>query len=760
MAQQEPQLDDIPTSSRRWVGKDVPRLEDPELVTGHVEFIDNISLPGMLHCAMLHSTFAHARIKSIDTSVAEKLPGVVAVLTGEDVHKWSNPAGGLPEGTGAYCMPLNKVSYVGEPIAAIAAENRYIAEDAIELIEVEYEPLPTVVDPIKAMEADSPLIIEDLGTNVALQRKFTWGEVDQAFASADHVFRETFRWNRMGANPIETFGCISEWDLIKNEVTIRGSIQSPLFYALAASTVLGLPSNKVRLISQARGGSFGGKGHTRGINITCMLSRKAGGRPVKWIEDRFEYLTSGASQAWDRHYEAEIALKDNGTVTGLRVKLIEDLGAYGDNYGSFAVGKPLAAFTGCYAIPVASYDISIVLTNKLPVSAYRGMGPPPHFFVLEQMMDIAAQGLSLDTAEIRRRNYIQPDQFPYTIASGNVYDSGEYEKALDKVLEMAQYQQLREQQAAARKEGRCVGIGIANAVEPGVFDWNAYAIVGQEGIGIPESVTVAFDVFGNLTARVGFTTEGQSQYTLIAQLLADYFGLEMSAINVIQLDTLSAAPGFGPGGSRLGVALAGAVMGAAKKLKQKMITIAAHLLQSSPDAIELMDGELRVIGAPDVKMTVTEVVGVSLGRSDLLPEGMEMGMQETSTWTAQDRDVADEQGRARSYLTAANACHLVLVELDCETGKTTILKYYVVDDCGTRLNPVAVEGMTQGGIAQGVAAALLEEYPYDSQGQPLASTFMDYLLPTMNEVPMTEKFAMVTPSPLSPLVRLRYGRGS
>jgi len=236
--------------------------------------------------------------------------------------------------------------------------------------------------------------------------------------------------------------------------------------------------------------------------------------------------------------------------------------------------------------------------------------------------------------------------------------------------------------------------------------------------------------------------------------------LEMNSISVIQLDTLSSAPCFGPGGSRLGVALAGAVMGAAAKLKHKMITIAAHLLQSSPDKIELMDGELRMIGAPDVKMTVTEVVGVSLGRSDLLPEGMEMGMQANGTWTAQDRDVADEQGRAKSYLTAANACHVVLVELDCETGKTTILKYYVVDDCGTRLNPVAVEGMTQGGIAQGVAAALLEEYPYDSQGQPLASTFMDYLLPSIHDVPMTDKFAMVTPSPLSPLGAKGCGEGA
>ena len=760
MATQEPRLEDIPSSELRWVGKQVQRLEDPELVTGRTEFIDNVTLPGMLHCAIYHSPHAHARIVSIDTSEAEKLPGVAAVITGKDILDWTEPSGGFPEGTGAYCMATDKASYVGEPIAAVAASSRHIAEDALELIDIEFEVLAPVVDTFKAMEPDSPLVIEAMGSNIALQRMFTWGEVDQAFADADHVFKDKFRWNRVGANPMETFGCICQWDLLRNDLTVRGSIQSPRLTGLATAGVLRLPSNKVRLISHQRGGSFGGKGNPRGINIASLLSRKAGGFPVKWIEDRAEYLTSGAGQAWDRFYEVELAVMNDGRFTGLRVKLIDDVGASGENYGALGAGKPLAAFTGCYAIPVASYDVTITLSNKLPTSAYRGMGPPPHFFVLEQMVDIAARSLDIDTAEIRRRNYIQPDQFPYTIPSGNEYDSGNYEAALDKLLSSSDYQALRKQQADARKEGRYLGIGIANTVEPGVFDWNSYAIVGMPGIGVAEGITVAIDVFGKITARVGFTTEGQGQFTLVAQLLADYFGTELTDITVIPLDTLSAPPAFGPGGSRLGVAITGATMNAAKKLKTKMIAIAAGLMQTTPETVELIDGKLQIIGMPEAQMPIVDVAGVALARSDLLPPGMEMGLEATSVWTAQDRNIADDQGRAKSYLTAANAVHLVLIELDIDTGFVEILKYVIADDCGTRLNPATVEGMIQGGVAQGVGAALMEEYPYSPEGQPLAGTFMDYLLPTIHEVPIAEKHVLVTPSPVSPLGAKGCGEGA
>jgi CO/xanthine dehydrogenase Mo-binding subunit len=705
----------------------------------------------MLHCAILRSPYPHARIKGIDTSKAEAMASVVSVVTGEDAQRWTDPGPTAPEGWGGHCLAVEKVRFVGEPVAAVAATSRYAAEDALELIEVDYEPLPAIADPVKAMQPDSPLVFEERETNVMLQRVFQWGDVESAFRAADRVLSEKFRWHRLGANPMETFGVISQWDPVDGTLTCRGSFQSPSHMGLGRSVTLRLPSNQVRMISHPHGGSFGGKGGARGTDITALLSRKSGGRPVKWIEDRMEYLVAGGSQAWDRHYEASIAVKKDGTVTGLKVKLLDDLGATGEGYGALSAAKPLTSFTGCYTIPAAEYDLTLVATNKLPASPYRGMGPPPHNLVLEQLMDIAARDLGIDPAEIRRKNYIPKDQFPYTIPSGNEYDSGDYEAALDKVLEMADYTRLREQQAEARERGRHVGIGLVSTIEPGVFDWNAYAIVGMPGTGVPEGATVSIDILGKIVVRVGFSLEGQGQYTVAAQLLADYFGTELDDIRVVAQDTLSAPPHFGPGGSRLGVALTGAILGAAERLKQKLVKVAAGLLQADPENVELMDGVLRVKGVPGAEMPIAQVAGTMLARSDLLPPDIDPRPEATYVWTAAGRTPADEQGRAKSYLTAANACHLVVVEVDAETGQVQILKYCIADDCGTRLNPSNVEGMIQGGVAQGVGAALLEEYVYDEDAQPLTSTFMDYLLPTIFDVPATQKAALVTPSPFTPL---------
>lgn len=754
-------LEDLPNSSPRWVGaNDVRRVEDPQLVTGRVEFIDNVVLPRMLHAAILRSPLAHARITSIDTSEAEKLPGVFAVVTGHDAQRWSHPAPAVPEEWGTHCLASDKVCFVGEPVAAVAAVSRYVAEDALELIIVDYEPLEVVADPAKAMEPDSPLVIEEKGTNVMLQRTFNWGDVDGVFADADHVFSEKFRWHRLGANPLETFGVIAHWDPVDESLLLRASVQSASHFGLGRAAALGLASNKVRVIAHPHGGSFGGKGGTRGTDVAALLTRKAGGRPVKWIEDRAEYLTAGGSQSWDRYYEVSLAVKGEGRVTGLVVKLIDDMGANGEGFGAISTAKPLASFTGPYAIEVARYDLTIVATNKNPQSPYRGMGPPPHNCVLEQMMDIAARDLSIDPAEFRRRNFIPKDAFPYTIASGNEYDSGDYEAVLDKVLALADYPKLRSQQAEARAEGRCVGIGVVSAIEPGVFDWNAYAIVGVAGTGVPEGATVSFDILGKISIRVGFALEGQGQYTLATQLVADYFKVGFEDIKVICLDTHSSPPAFGPGGSRLGVALTGAVLGACERLKEKFIKVAAGLFQMSPEDVELMDGKLVAKGVPGVEMPVDQVVGTMLARSDLLPPDVDPRPEATHVWTAPGRTAVDEEGRAKSYLTAAQAVHVVMVEVDVETGIVEILEYCLVDDCGTRLNPTTVEGQTDGSIAQGIGAALYEEYVYDEEGQILTSSFMDYLLPTINEIPPTKKGIVVTPSPFTPLGAKGCGEGA
>jgi CO/xanthine dehydrogenase Mo-binding subunit len=376
------------------------------------------------------------------------------------------------------------------------------------------------------------------------------------------------------------------------------------------------------------------------------------------------------------------------------------------------------------------------------------------------MMDIAARALGIDTAEFRRMNFIAKDQFPYTIPSGNEYDSGDYEQVLDKVLALAGYPELREQQTAAREQGRYLGIGVASAIEPGVFDWNAYATVGVQGTGVPEGATVSVDILGKISVRVGFALEGQGQYTLVSQLVADYFGVEMDDITVTYLDTQSAPPHFGPGGSRLGISITGAVLGACDRIREKMCKVTAGLMQTEPENIELMDGKFRIKGVPGAEMLMAQVAGTMLGASNLLPPDVDPRPEATYVWTAAGRDPIDEEGRAKSYLTAAQACHVVLVEVDPETGVVEVKKYCVVDDCGTRLNPATVEGQTEGSVAQGLGAALLEEYVYDEEGQLLTSTFMDYLLPTIHDVPMMEKGIVVTPSPFAPLGAKGCGEGA
>ena len=650
MATNLPRLpDELPTSSVRYVGKHVKRIEDPALVSGSAQFIDNFSLPNMVHCAILRSPHPHARVVRVDASAAEALEGVVAVLTPEDVKRWANPHVTSPAGWGTHCIAIDKVLYVGEPVAAVAATSRALAEDACELIEVDYEILPSVGTAAAALAPDAPVLWPEHGSNVVQQRTYTWGEVDRVFAQATHVVTNTFRWNRCGANPTETFGCICQWDLTDNSLLCHGSYQVPGFWGLARAFSLNLPANKVKVVSHPHGGAFGGKGGARATDIAALLSRKSGGRPVKYIEDRMEYLLAGFSQSWDRDYEASLALDAQGIITGLKVTLLDNQGATTETYGTISVAKPLAAFTGNYRIQAAQYDTTLVVTNRAPAAPYRGYGPPPHFYVLESLVDMAARQLGRDPAELRRINYIRADEFPYTIPSGNEYDSGNYEAMLDKVLQLADYRALRDEQAAARAAGRLVGISVVNTVEPGVFDWNAYATVGVQGIGVPEGARVSVDILGNITIVVGFNLQGQGQFTVAAQVAADYFGVDMNAIKVTMAPTDSAPPHFGQGGSRLGVAVTGAVLGACQKLEADFKRVVAHVMGGLPvEAIELMDGRFRIKANPTVGMTLAEVAGTMLGRSDLLPPGMEPNPTATSVWTAAGRTVPDDQGRCRS----------------------------------------------------------------------------------------------------------------
>jgi len=745
---------DLPVSQPRYVGQDVPRLEDPLLLTGRAEYGDDIRSPGTLHAAILRSPHAHARIVRIDTSRAEALPGVQAVLTGEEVKRLSRPVFGIPEGWTGYALAVEKTHWAGEPVAIVAAIDRYVAEDAVDLIDVEYELLDPVLDPYAAAEG-GPIVLEGKDSNVPYARTFAFGDTDAAFRDADLVVSEDLRWHRTSGNPIETCVCIAQWDPYSGMLTLRGSHRSPHLILPAVVASLGIPSSNVRIVQSPLGGSFGVKTFARYVILLSLLAKKLGGRWVKWTEDRIEHLIGNSSHAWDRHHRAEMALKGDGTITGVRIEVVDDFGAFAEWLGAGQIVKPITAFSGCYKIANYEYDCKIVLTNKVPQGPYRGFGLPSHYWVLEHLIDQAAARLGIDRAEIRRRNFVPADEFPYTLPSGNVYDSGNYSGSLDALLTGAEYERLKEEQSRARADGRLVGLSVVSSLEPGLTTTPMLGLLSPRMFSrtsSPEGVLVRLDAFSKVIAEVGFPWGGQSQHTFVRQFLADYFGVSDTDVQVITVDSLSMQPGFGPISSRLAIALGGAVAGAAGRLADKLARVAAVMLEVAPGDVELFNGQLRVRGAPDRAVPLVQVVMFMLSRPDRLPEGVDGNPEATYVWNPPaNHQLADEQGRAHYSITASGAVHLCMLEVDRDTGKVDILKYAMVDDCGVRMNPSVVRGMLHGGLAQGIGCALLEEFVYDDAGQLLTSTYMDYIMPSIMEMPEVEEFDMCTPSPVTAL---------
>jgi len=760
----EPKLpSDLPITQPRYVGKDSPRMEDPLLVTGRVEYGNDIRSAEMLHAAILRSPHAHALIKSIDTRRAEKLPGVAAVLTGKEVKAWSRPVFGVPEGWTGYALAVEKTHWAGEPVAVVAASDRYIAEDALELIDVEYEPLEPVTDAVEAAMGRGPCVLEGKESNVVYDRRFQFGDTTGAFASADLIVRERFRWHRSSGNPLETCVCIADWNPFTGMLTLRGSHRSPHLILPALVASLGVSSQQVRIIQSPLGGSFGVKTFARYVVLLSLLAKKLGGRAVKWTEDRIEHLLGSSTHAWDRHYTCELALKGDGTITGMKMEMIDDLGAFSEWLAVGMLLKPLLCLGSCYHIPNIEYACKGVTTNKAPQGPLRAFGLPPHFWIIEQLLDTASHKLGIERTELRRRNFIRKDQFPYVSPSGNVYDSGDYEASLDLLLHKADYDRLLREQREARAAGRLLGIGIAGSIEPGLTGPPMLALAAPRifsRTSSPEGILVRIDSFGKIIAELGFPPGGQSQHSFVRQILADYFSVALEDVQVITVDSLSMQPSTGPISSSMAIALSGAVLGAAARLAQKMATAAAVMLEAGVDDIEFMDGQFRVCGVPGKTLPVVRVAQFMLARPDLLPQGVDGNPQATYVWNPPDRTIPDDRGFGRYSVTAAGAQHLCMVEVDRETGQVKILKYVMVDDCGVRLNPSVVRGMLMGGMAHGVGTALLEEYVYDEQGQMLTSSYMDYLMPTIMEVPAAEEHEMCTPSPIAPLGVKGVGEGA
>jgi CO/xanthine dehydrogenase Mo-binding subunit len=741
---------------RRWVGKSVPRKEDPKLLTGRAQYVGDVTVTGMLHGAVLRSPHANARIRSIDTSKAEALPGVVAVLTGAAAAELVDPmAAFCAEPVPQTAIAVERVRYPGEAVAAVAATSRYIAEDACALIDVDYEVLPAIVDPIAAMDASSPLVHDTLSSNVVFKRSIDFGDVTGDFAKADHVIRRTARWHRMGAQPLETAGTVASWDPFSQTMTLWSNTNFYNFLPWVFAGMLRVPTNRFRVIPCTVGGSFGSK-HliTKVIAIAGALT-KATGRPVKFMEDRVDNLAANDNVGPDRLYDAALAVTGDGEFLSLDLDIVDDYGAY-FQFAHGQHGNALSQPTGPYRIGSLRYGLQCVLTNKVQQGFFRGAGADPGNLILERLVDATAEELGIERAEIRRRNFIRPAQFPYKVPTGNTYDSGDYEGVLDKALALADVEHWRAEQKKARAEGRYIGIGLASCQERSGYNatewWFLYDTPPLPASSTPESVKIDVGAFGHVRVELGCPLWGNSPETVVSQVVAEEFGIEPSDVSVTYSDSSSGAISAGPGGSRLTIMLSGAVRGASRTIKDKMIRIAAHAMEADPADVELVDGQLRPKGSPSKAMSMADVAMLAHLFKETNPEGEDSGLVTTFTYDHPFVSLPsdDRKDMGAFYPFVSHACHIPVVEVDVETGVVKVLKYYAVNDCGTVMNPRLVEGQIMGGIVQGIGAALMEEYRYDEDDGSLATgTFREYLLPSMHEAPEIVIEHQQTPSPFS-----------
>ncbi|AQS56150.1 xanthine dehydrogenase family protein molybdopterin-binding subunit [Novibacillus thermophilus] len=724
-------------------GTPLKRREDPRLVTGNGSFTDDIRFSNALYAVMLRSPHAHAHIKSIDASKAKQADGVVAVYTGRDVQgkmepiptAWLPPDSNIQ--TPAHpALAVDKVRYVGDAVAMVIAEDRYAARDALDLIEVEYEPLPVVVDQEKAMADTAPLLHEDVPNNLA----YHWraGEVaDDVFEKAEVVVRQRFRQQRLIPNPMEMRAAAARYNPASGEMTIWCTSQNPHIHRFILSGVLGIPESKLQIVATDVGGGFGSKIAVYPDEALVGFAARELRRPVKWTEDRSEHFTV-TSHGRDVILDVELAGKRDGTLEALKIKNIANMGAY---LSTAAPGVETILFglitPGPYKIRQAQVDTYGVFTNTTPTDAYRGAGRPEATYLIERMVDLFAEEIGMDPVEIRRRNLIEKDEFPYDNALGLQYDSGDYKGALDKVLNMLDYDKFREEQERARQQGKYLGVGFSTYVEIcGLGPSKVAGAVGFQG-GLWESATVRVHPTGKVSVFTGTSPHGQGEETTFAQIVADKFGIQAEDIEVIHGDTNRISMGWGTYGSRTTPVGGTAIAIAADRVLEKAKKIAAHALEVAEEDLDFRDGAFQVKGVPDKAMSFADV-SLQASVAWNLPEGMEPSL-EAQAFYDPDNFV---------YPFGAHAC---VVEIDSETGEIEIKRYLAVDDPGPVINPMVAEGQVHGGIVQGIGQALWEGAVYDGQGQLLSGTFMDYAMPKARFFPKFETAFTETPSPVNPL---------
>ncbi len=737
----------------KYVGQKRRVKEDRRFITGRGRYAADLRLPGMLHVAMVPSPYACAEIKGVDASAALAVPGVRYVLTGDELFEHINPLLSGLDLPHVKRVPLahGRARYAGEWVCAVVAESRAIAKDAAELVEIDYDMLDHVIDPEEAIKPEAPLVHPEHGSNVLFDKTWTWGAVDEDFAAAAHSIEYRARWSRCSTIPIETFAVTASWDPGREVLDVWASIQMPK-YPEQIARGLRMPVNAVNVHFDIDvGGSYGLKRGIRQTIIVGYLSRVLRA-PVRFIEDRLENLSGGEMHGPDRIFDIEMAYDDDATIRSIRIHATDDAGCY-PGRAPLQLGKPVSAIVGPYRIGSAQYRAMSVTTNKTSQEAVRGFGQAPTNFAIETGIDKIARTLGLDRDEVRRRNLVRADEFPWRIPSGSEYDSGDYHTVLDKVMKAAGWDDLLARRDALRAEGKLAGLGLSTCLEPsgGNSSFEPLFNPKNDTTTWMEACLIKVDMLGGVTATINTSTSGQGHETLVSVAVGETLGIDPDKIRAIHAESLDALPSNSPVGSRMAIMLGGAAAGAAKKIKQKMIDIAAHNFQLPSDRLVYEDGDVFVDGEPDRKMTWLEIVDIAHRKYHDMPLGSEPGLQANFTWEVPTGGALPaEDGTVQMYPCYAFEAHIPLVTIDRDTGQVEIHDYFIGHDCGTVINPDIVRGMTLGGIAHGIGAALYEKFEYDREtGQLLAGSFMDYLLPSSHEVPSVEIVKHSTPSPLT-----------
>jgi carbon-monoxide dehydrogenase large subunit len=734
----------------RYFGASVSRREDPRLLRGSARYVDDIKLPGLLHATIVRSPHPHAHIRAMRIETARAHPGAAGVFRFADLAAWMKPmpsAGVAPPAlvtylalttrqTPQYPLANDTVRYVGEPVAVVVARSRAEAEDVAELVEVDYEPLPAAIDTEAAAAPDAPRLYADWADNIVLRFTHTFGDAEAAIQSADVVVRERFRVQRYSGTPIECRGMVVEPHAVEDRLTMWSATQFPHFVQTALVEVLGWPANHIRVVAPDVGGGFGVKASAYPEDILIPLVAVRLGKPVKWIEDRREHFMASIHSRQQVH-DIEIAAMHDGRIVAVRDRLLVDQGAY-NPWGIVQPYNTTAHMPGLFRIPNYTVEAKMVLTNKTPHAPYRGAGRPEAVFVMDRVVDRLARALDLDTAEIRRRNFIRAEDMPYDTGrlyrdgQPMIYDSGNFPEALEKALTAIGYDAFRAEQEALRRRGIYRGIGISSYVE-------------GTGLGPYEGATVYVDASGGVVVATGACSQGQGHETTFAQLAADAVGVPVERVTVINADTAAIPMGVGTFASRSAVVAGSAVNEAGARVRAKLAQAAGALMEAAPDDIDIEGGQAFVRGAPQSAVSLARVVQSAL-----------------PTYASPGTVGADFEAtvyRPVPTVTYASAVHVALVEVDVETGMVRLLRYVVAHDCGRVINPMIVDGQISGGVAQGIGGGLYEELVYDESGQLLSGSFMDYLIPTSVEVPHIDLIHLEYASSRNPLGIKGVGEG-